>query len=116
MLQVCAMGSKIQCAEKVAHNNALDPTTLAVFEFQHSIRQPFTLNIVPNWEVRNRKEIFSDINPIHGIKARDSLKNYLVIDEISYVGECKSSAQNEIEIGSGSRVVGGGVEEFKGNF
>lgn len=47
--------------------------TLAVFELPKNIKEPFTLNIVPQWE--------------EGLKNR-----FLVLDEIAYIGECATES------------------------
>ncbi|KAL3082724.1 hypothetical protein niasHS_010526 [Heterodera schachtii] len=85
LVQVCAIGwavdsPKIQCVEEVAQHNRMDPNSLAVFELSDAIREPFTLNVVPIWE-------------------KNSHNNYLMIDEIAYIGECNLTALNEIEEG-----------------
>lgn len=36
--------AKIQCVEKVAQSNSLDDTTLAVFQLDNEIHEPFTVN------------------------------------------------------------------------
>uniref|UniRef100_A0A1I7WJL9 H(+)-transporting two-sector ATPase n=1 Tax=Heterorhabditis bacteriophora TaxID=37862 RepID=A0A1I7WJL9_HETBA len=72
VLQVCALGyvdsTIIECVDQ---SNTLkhERNTLAVFNMNRSIAEPFTLNIVPQWEP--------------GLKNR-----FLVIDEIAYIGEC----------------------------
>jgi hypothetical protein len=45
----------------------MDPSSLAIFELPDPIREPFTLNILPIWE-------------------RGAHNNYLLIDEIAYIG------------------------------
>uniref|UniRef100_A0A914HZH0 MAM domain-containing protein n=1 Tax=Globodera rostochiensis TaxID=31243 RepID=A0A914HZH0_GLORO len=83
LVQVCAVGwavdsPKIQCVEEVAQHNRLDPNSLAVFELSDTIREPFTLNVVPIWE-------------------KNSHNTYLMIDEIAYIGECNLTALNELK-------------------
>uniref|UniRef100_A0A915DQG7 MAM domain-containing protein n=1 Tax=Ditylenchus dipsaci TaxID=166011 RepID=A0A915DQG7_9BILA len=90
LIQICAMGfnldsGKIQCVEEVAKPNSLDDTTLAVFALGNSIREPFTLNIIPIWE-------------------RDSQNTFLVIDEIAYIGECNTTVLNQLGHGQGGDI------------
>ncbi|CAD6185528.1 unnamed protein product [Caenorhabditis auriculariae] len=74
LLQVCALGhgnnsDVIHCVDQ-SRAMRHERNTLAVFELSRSITEPFTLNIVPQWEL--------------GLKNR-----FLVLDEIAYIGECK---------------------------
>uniref|UniRef100_A0AC34G6I8 MAM domain-containing protein n=1 Tax=Panagrolaimus sp. ES5 TaxID=591445 RepID=A0AC34G6I8_9BILA len=76
LLQGCALAygqesSQFQCAEEHGKNNIALNSTLAVFEFASSITEPFTLNIVPTWDENARNQ-------------------YLIIDEIAYIGNCTS--------------------------
>uniref|UniRef100_A0A0N5ALB4 MAM domain-containing protein n=1 Tax=Syphacia muris TaxID=451379 RepID=A0A0N5ALB4_9BILA len=89
-LQVCALGygtknMQINCVEKSRKKQSFNDRTLAVFDLPNPIDEPFTvrevisdskftplilqLNIVPQWGRLNHNE-------------------YLVIDEIAYIGEC----------------------------
>uniref|UniRef100_A0A7E4VK04 MAM domain-containing protein n=1 Tax=Panagrellus redivivus TaxID=6233 RepID=A0A7E4VK04_PANRE len=76
-LQGCALGHRedsiqIQCAEESGTSNIFQNGTLVVFDFNKTISEPFTLNILPMWEKTARNK-------------------YLVIDEIAYVGSCDGS-------------------------
>ncbi|KAE9556036.1 hypothetical protein FO519_000782 [Halicephalobus sp. NKZ332] len=76
LLQSCALGhekdsTNYQCTEQIAHPN-LESGSMAMFNFNESIFEPFTLNILPMWETT----------------AKD---NFLIIDEIAYMGKCEQS-------------------------
>ncbi|CAJ0575023.1 unnamed protein product, partial [Mesorhabditis spiculigera] len=72
LLQACALGygvdsNRIDCVDQ-STKTGIDPT-LAVFDFPKSIKEPFTMNLVPQWP-------------------RGVQNKYLIIDEIAYIGDC----------------------------
>uniref|UniRef100_A0AC35FTZ6 MAM domain-containing protein n=1 Tax=Panagrolaimus sp. PS1159 TaxID=55785 RepID=A0AC35FTZ6_9BILA len=86
LLQGCALAygqesSQFQCAEEHGKNNIALNSTLAVFEFPSSITEPFTLNIVPTWDENARNQ-------------------YLIIDEIAYIGNCTLAPEISTTIAS----------------
>uniref|UniRef100_A0AC34PUQ3 MAM domain-containing protein n=1 Tax=Panagrolaimus sp. JU765 TaxID=591449 RepID=A0AC34PUQ3_9BILA len=79
LLQACALGyqedsTNYQCAEEIGHHN-LANGTLAIFNFNESITEPFTLNIVPMWE-------------------KNAQNMYLIVDEIAYMGNCSTQTSS----------------------
>ncbi|RCN32836.1 hypothetical protein ANCCAN_21349 [Ancylostoma caninum] len=79
VLQVCILGygvdsQLVECIDQGASTR--HESRLAVFDLTKTIREPFTLNLVPHWE--------------KGVKNR-----FLVIDEIAYIGECAHPDRKE---------------------
>uniref|UniRef100_A0A9J2PX89 MAM domain-containing protein n=1 Tax=Ascaris lumbricoides TaxID=6252 RepID=A0A9J2PX89_ASCLU len=73
-IQVCAMlyglnNAKIDCVMPSPQEHSQDDATLLMFDLLKNIDEPFTLNIIPQWEPSSRNR-------------------YLVIDEIAYIGKC----------------------------
>lgn len=74
ILQTCLIGygsdkDLIGCIDQ--STNTGKESRLAVFDLIKSIKEPFTLNLIPQWT--------------RGVKNR-----FLVIDEIAYIGECSN--------------------------
>uniref|UniRef100_A0A915AG54 MAM domain-containing protein n=1 Tax=Parascaris univalens TaxID=6257 RepID=A0A915AG54_PARUN len=76
-IQACAMlyglnNAKIECVMPSPQEHNQDDATLLMFDLLKNIDEPFTLNIIPQWDPSSRNR-------------------YLVIDEIAYIGKCDSS-------------------------
>ncbi|KHN83703.1 hypothetical protein Tcan_07686 [Toxocara canis] len=90
-LRVCALRygierSQIDCFMPNRREHSQDDDTLAVFNLLNNINEPFTLNIIPEWE------------PL-------STDRYLVIDEIAYIGECDMEKWNKENIISAKKLI-----------
>uniref|UniRef100_A0A0R3S2I6 MAM domain-containing protein n=1 Tax=Elaeophora elaphi TaxID=1147741 RepID=A0A0R3S2I6_9BILA len=86
-VQACAIGygigsKKVECVEVSQGNEAADDKSLLIFDFKQPILEPFTLNIIPQWDNTARNQ-------------------YLIIDEIVYLGNCDTKKLNK-EINKGS--------------
>uniref|UniRef100_A0A0N5A3A5 MAM domain-containing protein n=1 Tax=Parastrongyloides trichosuri TaxID=131310 RepID=A0A0N5A3A5_PARTI len=82
-LQACALGfnedsDAIQC-NGPSENDTIAKTdsSLVIFEFNESMTEPFTLNIIPEWEKGSKNE-------------------YLIIDELAYVGGCETDVKENL--------------------
>ncbi|VDM57139.1 unnamed protein product [Angiostrongylus costaricensis] len=78
LLQTCLIdyGSERRLIECVDQSTTTGKEShIAVFDFIKSIKEPFTLNLIPQWT--------------RGVKNR-----FLVIDEIAYIGECSDMDSN----------------------
>ncbi|KAL3982493.1 MAM domain family protein [Acanthocheilonema viteae] len=85
-VQACVIGygigsKKVECIGASQDNEAADDKSLLVFYFKQPILEPFTLNIIPQWDNTARNQ-------------------YLIIDEIAYFGNCNTKKLNE-EINEG---------------
>ncbi|KAL6724460.1 hypothetical protein Aduo_019348 [Ancylostoma duodenale] len=65
----------VECIDQGASTR--HESRLAVFDLTKTIKEPFTLNLVPHWE--------------KGVKNR-----FLVIDEIAYIGECAQPGRKQL--------------------
>ncbi|VDK29928.1 unnamed protein product [Gongylonema pulchrum] len=76
-MQVCAIGygigsNKVECVTASQDRETAEDKTLLIFHFSRPILEPFTLNIIPQWDQSARNQ-------------------YLIIDEIAYVGSCDAN-------------------------
>uniref|UniRef100_A0A0K0EV54 MAM domain-containing protein n=1 Tax=Strongyloides venezuelensis TaxID=75913 RepID=A0A0K0EV54_STRVS len=83
-LQACALGYNedsiaIQCnGPSEDDSSANKDSSLVIFEFPDDIEEPFTLNLIPEWEKHSKNE-------------------YLIIDELAYVGSCEENVKKELD-------------------
>ncbi|CAG9535386.1 unnamed protein product [Cercopithifilaria johnstoni] len=80
-VQACAIGygigsKKVECMGASQDDEIADDKSLLVFDFKQSILEPFTLNIIPQWDNTARNQ-------------------YLIINEIAYLGNCDTKKLNE---------------------
>uniref|UniRef100_A0A0K0EF41 MAM domain-containing protein n=1 Tax=Strongyloides stercoralis TaxID=6248 RepID=A0A0K0EF41_STRER len=83
-LQVCALGyeedsTTIECSEPLNNESKTNvDSSLVIFEFNNDMMEPFTLNLIPEWEKNSKNE-------------------YLIIDELAYIGGCDDNTKEKIQ-------------------
>ncbi|VDP11205.1 unnamed protein product, partial [Onchocerca flexuosa] len=80
-IQACIIGygigsKKVECKRASQNPETADDKSLLVFDFNQPVLEPFTLNIVPQWDNAARNQ-------------------YLIIDEIAYLGSCDMEKLNK---------------------
>ncbi|VDK65674.1 unnamed protein product [Onchocerca ochengi] len=93
-IQACIIGygigsKKVECMRASQNPETADDKSLLVFDFKQPVLEPFTLNIVPQWDNTARNQ-------------------YLIIDEIAYLGSCDIEKLNK-------KVSEGSLTEQTGN-